>query len=225
MIVKFLKRWDERQHLVRAQFTANAPESYKEIVEAVLTALAGEEEYNWPDPSKLTELSHGGYPGTLLYIVPGNNYSPDTYYAVSVDYGSCSGCDTLQAIGGYFKETPTPEQVDQYMQLAFDVLRGFKQISGYSYDETAEEATEKQRAAETPAISPLAAVATVTLPLTPVELGVVVALAGLGLSAMTGNRASAEDYQRILANPDVAPVAHQAFAALVSALETQGGEQ
>jgi hypothetical protein len=70
-------------------------------------------------------------------------------------------------------------------------------------------------------VSPLAAVATVTLPLTPVELGVVVALAGLGLSAMTGNRQSAEDYQRILANPDVAPVAHQAFAALVSALETQ----
>jgi hypothetical protein len=72
------------------------------------------------------------------------------------------------------------------------------------------------------AVSPLAAVSTVTLPLTPIEIGVVVALAGLGLSAMTSNRQMADEYRRILANPDVAPVAHQAFAALVSALETQG---
>ena len=69
------------------------------------------------------------------------------------------------------------------------------------------------------AVSPLAAVSTVTLPLTPIELGVVVALAGLGLSAMRGDVLNGQKYQTILSNDEIAPVAESAFAALVQALE------
>jgi hypothetical protein len=47
-----------------------------------------------------------------------------------VGYGSCSGCDTLQATKDYSDEKPTPDQVSQYMILALHIVQGFKQLGG-----------------------------------------------------------------------------------------------
>ncbi len=222
MIQKFITRWEQRKDRARAVFAAAHPASYKEVVNTVLSVLADPEEFDWPDASKVTEIDHGHYQGTLLYVVPEYGYQPDTFWAVAVDYGSCSGCDTLQRISEYSDDPPTDTQVDAYMQLALDVVRGFKQISGYSYDETCEDITARQIAAETPAVVPQTAVGTVSLPLTPLEFGVVVALAGIGLSAMTNNVEVAKPYPAMLNTPETEPVALSAFQTLLDALAQQG---
>lgn len=72
--------------------------------------------------------------------------------------------------------------------------------------------------------TPLAAVTPITLPLTPVEYGVVVALTGLGISAMTGNVRMGQQYQEILHAEHTEAVAFSAFEKLVNALETVTGE-
>lgn len=73
-------------------------------------------------------------------------------------------------------------------------------------------------------ITPLAAVSSITLPLTPVEYGVVVALTGLGISAMTGNVPMGQQYQDILSADHTEGVAFSAFEKLIAALETVTGE-
>ncbi len=62
----------------------------------------------------------------------------------------------------------------------------------------------------------------ITLPLTPLEFGVVVALAGIGLSAMTNNVEVAKQYQAMLNTPETEPVALSAFQTLLDALAQQG---
>lgn len=47
---------------------------------------------------------------------------------MKVGYGSCSGCDTLEAIRDYSSEKPTPEQVKDYMALALHIVQGLKKM-------------------------------------------------------------------------------------------------
>lgn len=71
------------------------PITYKEIVKDVIT-IVSEDEYADPNPELITELDHGDYQGTLLYVIPSSAYQPSDYWYVMVSYGSCSCCDTLQ---------------------------------------------------------------------------------------------------------------------------------
>lgn len=73
-----------------------------------IVALAFEECYNRGikntgrevDTKKITEIDNGDYHGTLIYVIPLDTCQPAEYeYLMTyVAYGSCSGCDTLQAI-------------------------------------------------------------------------------------------------------------------------------
>lgn len=129
MIDKFVKAWDEKKDKVRAQFAAAPPRSYEEIVKAVVEILADEDEYYAPDPGRIHCIDDGDYQGTLLFVIAANNYQPSKYWAVYVSYGSCSGCDTLQAISDYsYGEPPTEEQLNDYMTLALHILQGLKEI-------------------------------------------------------------------------------------------------
>lgn len=74
---------------------------------------------------------------------------------------------------------------------------------------------------ETPALTP--GCSGVMLPLTPTEYGVVVALAGIGLSAMSENGEMASRYREILNTADTAEIAFTAFEKLVMALEAVTG--
>jgi hypothetical protein len=73
-------------------------------------------------------------------------------------------------------------------------------------------------------VDPLAHVQPIALPLTPTEFGVVVALTGLGMSAMAGNVPMGKQYQGILSDEHTEAVAFSAFEKLVAALETVTGE-
>lgn len=79
------------------------------------------------DIENITEIDNGEYQGTLLYLIPFKTYQPCEYeYLMTyVNYGSCSGCDTLESIlsdGEYDSKVPTVQQLKDYMSLCRDLV-------------------------------------------------------------------------------------------------------
>ncbi len=131
MIQKFVDKFMEQEQVLENIFAEKHPKDYKEIVKAVISIIAkGEDECAVPDPERIHEIDDGDYQGTLLFVIARGGYQPSEYWAVMVHYGSCSACDTLQSIRGYFNDKPTEEQVKDYMTLALHVVQGLVEISG-----------------------------------------------------------------------------------------------
>ena len=128
MIQKFIDRYMGRKGELKALFASKHPEDYKSIVQAVVKVLHDESDDECPDPERVHEIDDGDYQGTLVYIIGATGYQPSTYWAVMVNYGSCSGCDTLESIRHYSNETPTDDQVNDYMTLALHIAQGIKPI-------------------------------------------------------------------------------------------------
>lgn len=129
MIREFVDAWDSRKQEVREKFELKHPDSYGDVVRAVVGILGDSEAYGSPDPDRITSINHGDYQGTLLFVIGANGYQPDDYWYVKVNYGSCSGCDTLQAIWEYSSDPPTDKQVDEYMTLALHIVQGLKSMN------------------------------------------------------------------------------------------------
>lgn len=136
MIERFVKYWEDSKGDIRAHFAANWPDDYEAIVKTVIEHMrpAGEDgpyfREDCPDPDRIHEIDDGEYQGTLIYVIGATGYQPSTYWAVSIGYGSCSGCDTLQAITNY-SDTHSDEDLNELMQLALNVVQGLRQIAGY----------------------------------------------------------------------------------------------
>ena len=85
---------------------------------------------------KITVVDDGDYQGTLLFLVPEKCYQPHNYWSSKVYYGSCSGCDTFQAIQSdttYDFETETysklsENQISEYMLLALHLLQAMREV-------------------------------------------------------------------------------------------------
>jgi hypothetical protein len=135
MIEAFTKAWFANLHTMREKFTAKHPDSYIDVVRALIEMLSTEAQgegwdFHRPDPDRIHEIDDGDYQGYLLYAIGAQGYQPSTYWTVLVGYGSCSGCDTLQAISSYSSEPPNDDQVTQYMQLALHVVQGLRLVGG-----------------------------------------------------------------------------------------------
>jgi hypothetical protein len=128
MIEAFVTKWEDRKDVLRQQFAAAHPDSYQAIVKEVAKLMASDNEYDSPDPENIKELDFGHYQGSLVYVIPAGGYQPSDFWYVIVGYGSCSGCDTLEAIRGYSDDAPTPEQVGEYMTLALHIVQGLKKM-------------------------------------------------------------------------------------------------
>ena len=129
MIEQFTKAWFANQQRVRAQFAAKHPDDYKEVVRTVVEMLAAaSDEYAKPDPNRVHQIDDGDYQGTLVFVVGAIGYQPSRYWYVKVSYGSCSGCDTLEAIRGYSDAPPNDEQVSQYVTLALHIVQGLREM-------------------------------------------------------------------------------------------------
>ena len=128
MIQSFIDKFEQNKSKLREQFEKSHPENYQDVVKGVIKTLSSEDDYRMPDSDNIHEIDDGHCQGTLLYVIPESCYQPDTYWVVKVDYGSCSGCDTLQSINGYSDESPTKQQVDDYMTLALHIVQGLKEI-------------------------------------------------------------------------------------------------
>lgn len=93
-------------------------------------------------------IDDGEYQGTFIYLIPFDCYQPscDEYLMTYVYYGSCSGCDTLQAIQaelscyGVTRKTVN----NDLLELCLDILRnaikpynfGWRQDAGFEQIET-----------------------------------------------------------------------------------------
>jgi hypothetical protein len=128
MIKEFVERFDKARPQLLARFKAAHPATYGEIVKAVVEVVRDPDGYAQPNHEKIHEIDDGHYQGTLLFVIPADEYQPSTYWYVMVGYGSCSGCDTLQAISGYSDEPPTDEQAKDYMTLALHVVQKLRMM-------------------------------------------------------------------------------------------------
>jgi hypothetical protein len=139
MIESFVSAFMAAKPRLEATFAAQHPESYKDIVRAVVETLNPDDDYGLPDSERIHVIDDGEYQGTLLFIIAANSYQPSDYWFVKVSYGSCSACDTLQSIrddfpwdgdsdDDSFGATPTPSQVAGYMTLALHIVQGLKKL-------------------------------------------------------------------------------------------------
>ncbi|HET8705706.1 MAG TPA: hypothetical protein VFM46_05315 [Pseudomonadales bacterium] len=129
MIESFIKAWFANQESMRNKFSENHPDSYMEVVRAVIEMLYRScLEYDRPDPKKIHEIDDGDYQGTLVYVVSSDDYQPNKYWYVKVGYGSCSVCDTLKSIREGSDERPTDAQVSDYMTLALHIVQGLREM-------------------------------------------------------------------------------------------------
>jgi len=127
MIKEFIERFEAQKPSLRDQLSKKHPENYAAIVKMVVQLLAGDGRYDI-DAERIHEINDGDYQGTLVFVIGGQGYQPSDYWYVKVFYGSCSGCDTLQAISRYSSEPPTEEQVNDYMTLALHIVQGIKKM-------------------------------------------------------------------------------------------------
>ena len=78
------------------------------------------------DPGRITEIDHGEYQGTLIYVIGEPGYQPSNYVVTKVDYGSCSGCDTLDRI---LEDTDNQEQqLNDLLILCLHIIQHMKLV-------------------------------------------------------------------------------------------------
>lgn len=133
MITEFIKKWEANKHLIERQFAEKHPKDYKEIVKAVIEILDDKEDYSrTPNSEIIHEINDGDYQGTLIYLIPERTYQPSNYWYVKVGYGSCSGCDTLEAIkadnDGEWAAPPNKRQTKDYMTLALHIIQKLRKM-------------------------------------------------------------------------------------------------
>jgi hypothetical protein len=129
MIKEFIDRFENKKSELQTKFQKQ-PGSYEDIVKSVVEVISGDA-YDDIDPERIHKIDDGDYQGTLLFVIAAKGYQPSKYWAVSVGYGSCSGCDTLAAIAadGDWDSPPNDQQISDYMTLALHIVQGLKQIT------------------------------------------------------------------------------------------------
>ena len=136
MIKYCIEKWDKNKDLLRSVLDNNKLLNhvlnknddpleyleYKDLVKlTVMFILNDENEWN---ANKIKEIDDGDYQGTLLYLIPEDTYQPNSseYLMTFVEYGSCSGCDTLQAIQCFLDTKSRDKSIDDLMNLCKDLI-------------------------------------------------------------------------------------------------------
>lgn len=135
MIQPFVDRFMAGKDALRETWRAAPPKEYADIVKGVIKLIhdADDETWRMPDPERVHQIDDGDYQGTLVFVIGATGYQPSDYWYVRISYGSCSGCDTLQAIrdDGGWDEPPSDSQLDRYMTLSLHVVQQLKAMGGY----------------------------------------------------------------------------------------------
>ena len=129
MIEEFTKRWFAGKDLLREKYSRQRPENYEDIVRNVVEILHDEDDYGSIDPNRIHKIDDGEYQGTLVFVIAGSGYQPNDYWYVRIFYGSCSGCDTLEALIGWDDEISN-EEIEGYMTLSLHVVQRLKKMDG-----------------------------------------------------------------------------------------------
>ena len=134
MITELVNQWEENKHKLEEYFKTTKQDeydSYETIVKKVFEiCLPKAPDYSGWDLDKMTVIDDGDYQGTQIFIIPTDTYQPsvEDYVMTDTYYGSCSGCDTLEAISEYNYDLPTDEQVKEYMTLALHLVQKLKRL-------------------------------------------------------------------------------------------------
>lgn len=136
MIKEVIKQWEENKHKLDEYFrTARQEEysgSYKQILQKIIElVVTKKDDYDNYDANKITVVDDGDYQGTQIFLIPTDTYQPsvEDYLITHTYYGSCSGCDTLQAINSYEDGVASESQVAEYMTLALHLVQKMKRIT------------------------------------------------------------------------------------------------
>lgn len=123
--------WDANQDNLRAVLSERTDLdtcNYKDLVrltfEIIYNSL-GRFAYEKLDLDHITVIDNGDYQGTLLFMIPYDTYQPSEYEYIMtyIGYGSCSGCDALQAAQGWdYGEKLSDEQVVKFMAICKDLV-------------------------------------------------------------------------------------------------------
>ena len=126
----FVKAFFDNASKIRESFRQIPPSAYSDIVKAVVDVLPPELPWQeGPDPERIHQINDGDYQGVLVFVIACRGYQPSKYWSVMIDYGSCSGCDTLERIRGYGDSQTTEQQLDDYMTLALHIVQGISEMN------------------------------------------------------------------------------------------------
>lgn len=128
MIQEFADRFLAAKGQMLADLKAKRPDGYADLLKRTVTVISSEDEYRDPDASRIHCIDDGDYQGTLLFIIAAKGYQPSDYWYVKVGYGSCSGCDTFQAIGSYSSDPVTDEEAKEYWDLCLHMVQRLKKM-------------------------------------------------------------------------------------------------
>lgn len=132
MIKEFSEKWDKYKGDLEKYFRNTKQTEYNKYgtIVKVLFKIVINREGKVFDIERMTIIDDGDYQGTKIFIIPLDTYQPtiNDYVVTNTYYGSCSGCDTLQAINKYEDELPNERQVKEYMVLALHLLQKCKWI-------------------------------------------------------------------------------------------------
>lgn len=134
MIKEFVERWNKYKENLEKYFRNTKQEeydTYEKIVKILFDKVINQEETKYYKfaTNNITVIDDGDYQGTQIFVIPLDTYQPEIndYVVTNTYYGSCSGCDTLQAISEYdYDEKPDENQIKDYMELALHLLQKCK---------------------------------------------------------------------------------------------------
>ena len=139
MIQWLNEKWFKNKDKLENYFRTHKQEeysSYQDILRATIENIINIDDYEWLnktlDLSKIHVIDDGDYQGTLIFLIPRDGYQPDEdcYLVTFVNYGSCSGCDTLLNIqeswdiknDEEYMGLPNTTQLHDYMTLALHLI-------------------------------------------------------------------------------------------------------
>lgn len=158
MITEFVMAWEKRKRdleMYLRNHNQSEYDEYSKLVKLLFEIVINPElkkGTGWHDGTystrRMTVIDDGDYQGTYVFVIPKNAYQPDVeeYVYTHVDYGSCSGCDTLQGIHCYNVNVhPTENQLRGYMDLCLHLLQ---KCNHMHYDDPAPAMRESMEKAE-----------------------------------------------------------------------------
>ena len=128
------ERWDANKDKLRdalAERTDLNHCNYEDLVnltfEVIYNTDANETGYQVLNLNNITVVDDGDYQGTVVFLIPFDTYQPSEheYIMTYIGYGSCSGCDVLQAVqscGDYGKKKATEDQLDGFMDICRELI-------------------------------------------------------------------------------------------------------
>lgn len=153
MLKILVKKWDRNKGKLESALREGIDFNsccYEDLVKLTFDIIFNDDTPTIYYPNRLDienihVIDDGDYQGTLLYLIPFVTYQPSEYdYLMTyVGYGSCSGCDTLQAIQGYRTGPLTDAQIPDFMALCKDILtntikpynRGWRENDDFTHAE------------------------------------------------------------------------------------------